>query len=271
MCFVVSDLSPASEIRGYRKLKLRFLDEAEYACTSLAKVAGQIGLTFSARRILACMQWRRGLIFAGINVLLAVPLIIWAEIRDAVYVREQFALIGSKTEKISSPIPSLSADPKAEGVSLDMCSAWIRYPRQIEIVRFTNMPASAFVGWRLVCPERWTLSGLLHADHFSPLTPSRLVAQKNVDVAFFLLIGLQWIFVGGLPLRHTRRWWAEPGLFITICGGTAAAVVFIPFMSGLASLLVLFAASAWLWWFGLSLIAAIRFSWNKIRRLGAAN
>jgi len=74
--------------------------------------------------------------------------------------------------------------------------------------------------------------------------------------------------VGGYPLVRPRRWWLEPGAFITACTLPAALASLLippawdlrfPIVDGIAMVPAVVAMLAWLWWFGLLIWKAIRF------------
>jgi hypothetical protein len=121
-------------------------------------------------------------------------------------------------------------------------------------------------GWRDLWPSHWTLSGMLHATGGWATTDSAMAARRKADLAFLLLIALQWILVGGLPLTRSKRPWGEPGMFITICATLSVAVVFIRPLDDLAKLFAMFAAFAWFWWFGLLVWKFAHSAWKWTAR-----
>ena len=213
------------------------------------------------------MNWRRGLLLAGINLIAAVPLIVSVELRDAAYVRDYYVPRNSAAE-IPAAVPSPTPEPKDEGVSINFCNVTDEFSLQEQIVIGGNEPAFALTGWRRFCPARWQLSGILHTDGLAPPTPSSMAVQRKVDIGLFLSIALQWILVGGFPLRRPQKPWREPGMFITICAVLSGALVFIPAVAELARLPALFAAFAWFWWFGLLMWKCIRSGWRWTARRG---
>jgi hypothetical protein len=227
----------------------------------------------SAQSNLANMNWRRGLLLAAINLLLAIPLVVSVERRDAAYVRDYY--VANPTTVEAPPVaPGLAPETKSEAVSF-MCSGLVHYPQQDSIVRSANMPAWVFTGWREVCPPDWSLSGRMHVQDQGPLTPRRIAEQRKVDLWLLLLIPLQWLLVGAYPLRQPLEPWREPGMFITICTTLAAALfftpVFIGFMHWLAQLLSAASILAWFWWFGLLVWKSARSAWKWTARRLAAN
>jgi hypothetical protein len=52
--------------------------------------------------------------------------------------------------------------------------------------------------------------------------------------------------MGGFPVVRTRKWWFDPGSFITACAVLAGATALIPVIDGFASLPALIAMLAML-------------------------
>jgi hypothetical protein len=195
------------------------------------------------------MKWKRGLLLAAIHLAVAGPLVAWLSADDARYARDHYI-----PHQPLFDAPSHTAENDGEIISFDSCRGmWVHYPPQTTIVRLANFPAFVLTGWRLECPTKWSLSGIFHVDSNRAPTPSSVAAQKRVDVGFILLIFLQWLLVGGLPLVRPVRWWCEPGIVITV--GTVLSGLFVMMPSNgydsLATGPVLLAWFAWLWWLGL--------------------
>lgn len=208
------------------------------------------------------MNWRRGILLAAINLAGALPPTIWLESSETAYVREHDHYAAENP----TAAPSQSPGTSKEVVTFDPCG-WIdAYPVQQQVVGLVNMPAEVLAGWRDLCPSRWTLSGMLHATGGWATTDSAMAARRKADLAFLLLIALQWILVGGLPLTRSERPWGEPGMFITICATLSVAVVFIRPLDDLAKLFAMFAAFAWFWWFGLFVWKFARSAWKWTAR-----
>jgi hypothetical protein len=214
------------------------------------------------------MNWRRGFVLAAINLAVAVPLVVSLELRDAAYVRNNY--VPPKAVEPPPVEPSPAPDPKGGGVSFvgGPCMFY-GFPRQEGVLFFTNFPAAFLTQSRVPCPNEWSLAGRLHAGFFNP-TPASIAAQRKVDIALLLLIPLQWILVGGFPLRRPKRPWGEPGMFITICGVISAIVVFIHPGDGRPQLGPAIAELAWLWWFCLLVWTIIRPVWERIARRNIA-
>jgi hypothetical protein len=218
------------------------------------------------------MNWRRGLLLAGINLVAAVPLILMLDAGDAQFLREReentaIAARESAAREAAREVQSpASAEPAQEeqAVFFNPCELWVHYPAQVNVVRVGNPLASSLTGWRLVCPEKWTLAGMLFGPTEQVWTASTMPAHRQVDAGLCLLILVQWLLVGSFPLRKPKRWWAEPGMFITACTVVAACFALIPAVDGVAHLPVLLAGCAWFWWFGLLAWILLRFSFRLL-------
>ena len=209
------------------------------------------------------MKWRRGLLLAGIHLAVAGPLIVWLSANDARYLRDHYI-----PHHRLFDAPNLSSEHKGETISFDPCrDRWVYHPPQTTIVQLANFPAFVLSGWRLECPPRWSLSGLLHSDSAFASTPSSVAAQKRVDRGLILLIFLQWFLVGGFPLTQFVPWWREPGIVVTVGTVLSGLSVMIP-SSGYDSFAtgpVLLAWFAWLWWLGLLVWKTALMGWRRVK------
>jgi hypothetical protein len=218
------------------------------------------------------MNWRRGLLLAVINLVAVVPLILMLDARDAQYLREReentaIAARESAAREAAREVQSPASPEPAEEeqtVSFNPCELWVHYSVQVDVVRVGNPLASALTGWRLVCPEKWTLTGMLLGTTERAWTASTMPAHRQVDAGLCLLLLVQWFLVGAFPLRKPKRWWAEPGVFITACTVVAACFALIPHVDEVALLPALLAGCAWFWWFGLLAWKMLRFGWRRV-------
>jgi hypothetical protein len=218
------------------------------------------------------MNWRRGLLLAGINVAVAVPMILMMEARDQKDAIPQEKIMAKSAMKDApsppeppTPEPSqASPEQDEETVSFDPCMVeGIHYPVQVVVVQEVDMPSVALAGWEDVCPSHWSLAGRLRGKMTWPPTPLWMETQRKIDAGLFLFIAMQWFLMGGFPLLRTRKWWAEPGAFITACGVLAGAFALIPVVDGFARLPASIAMLAWLWWFGLLVWKTLQLGWKK--------
>jgi len=217
------------------------------------------------------MNWRRGPLLAGINLVAAIPLIMMLEARDAQYVREREESYVPATRSpvfkappYLPPHAKLIAAQDEQTITFNPCGLWVHYPPQMRAVTFGNLPAATSAEWREVCPQGWSLSGMLQGNAGFGLTRSNLAAQKKVDIGLCVLIALQWFLVGAFPLRQTKKWWAEPGAFITACTVIGACFALIRSVEGAAEVPALVAAFAWFWWFGLLIWVLVHSAWRKV-------
>jgi len=225
----------------------------------------------SRGRILILMNWRRGLLFAALNLLLSVPFIVWTEVQDTEEVRYRDAI---KAEPAVQPRTN-AADGneiefgRADLVFFDLCGGITDYPPPDQVVRSSNVPATVATQWRFTCPSSWSLSGMLLPGGWQPPTHASISAHWRVDVGFCILIAIQWFLVGSFPLTRPQQWWREPGALITLCTVLATAMVALPTASGLSRLPALVAGLVWLYWFGLLILKLLVNGWRLAFRKAA--
>lgn len=216
------------------------------------------------------MNWRRGFLLAGINLAVAVPMILMMEARDQKYALTQEEIM-AKASMEDAPRPPespttepLQASPEQteETVSFGLCSPWDNYPIQVVVMQGADMPSLALAGWADVCPPHWSLAGRLRGNMTWPPTPLWMETQRIIDAGLCLCIAIQWFFVGAFSLGRTQKWWADPGSFITVCAVLAGTIAVIPVVNGLAKLPALIAMLAWLWWFGLLVWRTLQLGWR---------
>src|SRR5271157_5633972 len=99
------------------------------------------------------MNWRRGLLLAGINLAVAVPMILMMEARDQKYALTQeeiMARAAPRPPEPPTPKPA-PANPEqaAETVTFDPCGMWVHvhYPVQVVVVQAADMPSLVLAGW----------------------------------------------------------------------------------------------------------------------------
>jgi hypothetical protein len=208
------------------------------------------------------MNWRRGILLAGINLAVAVPLIVMLEVKDETNLREWGARPAQVTDGAATP------EGEERTVAFNPCNLWVHYSEQQDMVWFPNLPAAILSGFQQLCPSRWTLAGRLNVGY--SWSSSTIPARRKVAWGFGLLVAAQWILVGSFPLSRPKRWWHEPGAFITCCAVIGFGLVLISPVEELARLPASLAALAWLWWFGLLVRECARFGWRLVARKGAA-
>jgi hypothetical protein len=212
------------------------------------------------------VQWRRGLVLAGIHLAVCAPLIVWEEAHTWDWVRSQEKLPPNEL----APPPPAPAPPRSgvvtqadegETVGFSPCGMWYYASLPQRIIGLGELPAAIVSSWREPCPSEWSLAGQVGTSW-----PNRDSRRKEVESSIGLcgLIALQWILVGGFLLIHPRRWFEEPGALITICTCTGILALFAPFL--------------WLFWLLLLLWRLLQggyrgvvFAWRFFRRAAAGS
>ncbi|HWE84493.1 MAG TPA: hypothetical protein VG267_06085 [Terracidiphilus sp.] len=199
------------------------------------------------------VQWRRGLVLAGIHLAVCAPLVVWEEAHIWDWVRSQ---------ENWRPDPAPVVQPEdGETVTFSPCGMWYHMSLPQRIIVMGELPAAAVSGWREPCPPAWSFAGLVGMSW-----PNRDSRRKEIGSSIGLcgLIALQWMLVGGFPLIHPRRWFEEPGALMTICTCTGILALFAPFL--------------WLFWLILLLWRLIQggyrgviFAWRFFRRTGVGS
>lgn len=225
------------------------------------------------------MNWRRGLLLAGINLALAIPMILILEARDAQSLRmlKQAQLEADKEVAARPPeSPKNDAVPPGESaVSFNPCLMTVHYPVQVVVEQAATYPSLILTGWRMVCPPKWSLAATMHSNvEWVPTIDSEIAlnaARTKVDRIFLIVQFAQWLLVGSFPLVAPRQWWAEPGVLITLCTVIAAGLALLPMVEGMAQLPALIAMITWILWFGLLLWRPVHAAWSStlhgLRRL----
>lgn len=204
------------------------------------------------------MNWRRGLLLAGIHLVVAGTLVTWQESR--LWHQERGAVD-------SLLVPTVHAAMWQEGeqtVPFDPCNGgyvcfWER-PQHL-VASEANPLVYAVTAWGIPCPTQWTLEGML-ASHFGR---SSWKTDVGSAVGFCMLVFIQWLLVGGFPLIHPRRWWWEPGAMITVFTVIAFALVPFSVYLDLVTFPLVFAWLGWLWWFILLVLTALRAGWRMVK------
>jgi hypothetical protein len=216
------------------------------------------------------MNWRRGLLLAGINLLVAIIMILMMEAEDQKHALTNEEIMADtaseavlKPPEPPEPEPSQASPEQAEeAVVFSPCGMWVRYPTRVVVVQGANLLPITLAGWEDACPPHWTLAWRLRGNRTWPPTPSWMGMQRKIDAGLCLFIAIQWFLMGGFPLVRTRKWWIDPGSFITACTVLAGGIALIPVIDDLARLPASIATLAWLWWFGLLAWKTLQFGWR---------
>jgi hypothetical protein len=224
------------------------------------------------------MNWRRGLVFAGIHLVIAGTLTWWnIEVRAAVQ-----RTWGSAAES-NGIVLAAQEEPT---VNFNSCEVWVHYSPEDHLIIGLDLPAVVVTGQLEPCPQHWTLGALIQP----PGKPYTRQSYERLAMAFAVLVAVQWFLVGAFPLTRTRRWWNEPGALITACGCVGGGPLVLSILAllielksqgvlwhtpdvlaVLAELAGGIALLAWFWWFGLLVWRVGGAGWRMVRlRMKAA-
>jgi hypothetical protein len=216
------------------------------------------------------MNWRRGLLLAGINLVAAVPLICLLAAEDAQFLleREQGSAVSEMLPRMSRQFSprdgeSLVRVQEEQIVFFNPCGLRGNTSPQVSAVQLGNLPALVLSQWRVKCPPRWSVAHMLGVSAAGLILPANFKAMRRADIVLCLMIAVQWFLIGSFPPTPSNRWWGEPGAFISTCNVVAACIAMIPLFDGLARLPALIAWGGWLWWFGLLIWIPARKAWGS--------
>jgi hypothetical protein len=221
------------------------------------------------------MNWRRGLLLAAIHLAVAIPSVVWEESSHWQWLRER--------ESIPVTPPPVTQPGDGDTVSFSPCGLWENISAARSIVMGSSMPAIALSGWRMSCPARWQIAGLVGQTWYR----NSRAMEKKTSLGLCVCVALTWLLVGGFPLRRHARWYEEPGGFITFCTLCSAVLTAVSALMWLvvqiathephpwsssqmpsaAAFPSLFAMLAWYWWFGLLVWRLLQGAWRLIRRV----
>jgi len=210
------------------------------------------------------MNWRRGLLLGGIHLVVAGALLTW---------NESFYWRSIKSEQIGPSqarlqISAFQEEP--QNITFNPCADDGVEDGEVspleKILGMANLPVALLTGWHEPCrtpsPLDSMLEGFLSSKVGGRFHRTRS-SESLILVILCLLIAVEWLFVGGFPLIRPRRWWLEPGVFITILTLVLAALATSPHEANLSGNLSLISACIWLWWFGLLIWKTLKFGWRS--------
>ena len=207
------------------------------------------------------MNWRRGLVLAGINLAISVPGFVWQEARFWPYTN-------TDVTKTHSARVEYVVFQEEVPVPLDPCHWFdLGYSRLEEVGEFANLPTALSTGWHGSCLTKSPLGRGVRR-----VIGARSHLAEVVDCACLsALVSIQWVLVGGFPLARPKHWWFEPGAFITAVALVGALVSFLPVIDFMSRIAEIFAVIGWLWWFGLLVWIPLHRAWRStlggLRRL----
>ena len=208
------------------------------------------------------MNWRRGLLLAGIHLVVAVSLLAWDE---------SFYWRSIKSEQLG-PSPThlqFTAFQEEQTITFNPCADDGVEDGEVsplsKIAGMANLPVVLLTGWHEPCRSPSLLDSMVESS-LSSMVEKRFHRTRRSEalilVILCILVAVEWLFVGGFPLIRPRRWWMEPGAFITIFTLVDTVLATIPHEANLSGNLSLISACAWLWWFGLLVWKTLQFGWR---------
>lgn len=206
---------------------------------------------------LASMQWRRGIVFAAVHLAVVLPMVAVIEVNEAAelrLMRAQDAPVAEAPKVATVPASEASDDAP----TFDLCGVLDIYSPNENILTLANPAAFLIAAWRLPCPPRWSFSGMLVGTVWSKPSFAQFAKERKVDAIFLLLIAVQWLLIGGFPLRPHRGLWGDPATHITACTVLACALSFVPSIESFCTLPMLYAPAVWIWWLWLVVAKLLR-------------
>lgn len=183
------------------------------------------------------MNWRRGLLYALVHLLVVLPIIVHLRVADW-SARNAGGEQRTLLKEAKSQEDAVGWDPMA------ICC----YPSPMEaIVGVTNLPAAILSGWKVRNSYSDTaLAGVMH--HL--LGRDSVKGDVILDTCFLGLIFAQWLILGALP-NWTRPLPSSPhpALINTVLGGCALLIAFLPLIHDFYRLPLLLILATWFVWF----------------------
>lgn len=197
------------------------------------------------------------------------PLIFWEEADHWRYMRDSALNAVQPAQRVAFQDEQIvSFQPMCQGIR-----GW-----RTKVLMSSELPAWIAAGWGWDCPAPWTAAGMLGID----MKHHGRAREVESSVAFFALIGAQWLLLGSIPIPRWRIWYLNPDGTISISLAFAAlmsslasimaarplgaieAAAIIP--GSLAFLAMILALLAWLWWLALLLWNILQAGWGLLLR-----
>ncbi|HEY2861943.1 MAG TPA: hypothetical protein VGJ21_26315 [Terracidiphilus sp.] len=223
------------------------------------------------------MKVRRGLLFAGIHLAIAAGMFAWNEV-------PYWQFLKSENAPSHSPLRQIAWQEEGE-VDFNPCDWTDRQSSPMETIMMAQIGFLGFAGaGHVPCSSESGIERFIEARFGTRTKQSEAV----IGVVTCLAIAFQWLLVGGFPLVRPRRWWLEPGAFITLCTCVAANLLCLDglfllarrgavpdarlfFGVGVYRLVLCPALIMWLVWAGLFVWRGASGMWRSVRVQGQAS
>jgi hypothetical protein len=194
------------------------------------------------------MQWRRGIVFAAIHLAVGLAVVAQIEADEMTGLRSMHA---AEPELVESPkAAAVSSGRAVDGAAFfDLCGMLDLFSPSETVLNFANPAPFLITGWRNPCAPAWSVSGMLVGADWPKPSFAQFEKERKVDAIFLLVVALQWLLIGGFPLRPHRGLWRDPATHVTACTVAAGVLSFVPNVESLSTAPMLYALAAWVWWF----------------------
>jgi hypothetical protein len=210
------------------------------------------------------MNWRRGLVLAGIHLVIAGV----SFVRDEV---PYWPMINRAASHAETPPLRLAAFQE-QGWPDHVCDFGIYDSGPsffANVVSAANLPITVAIGWHSPCMPQEQRSRITNWMErvFGGNTRH---AEIAADVCLCIGVFIEWMLIGGFPRIRPRHRWLEPSVLITFCAALGA-VTGLTSLYEFSKLLMLAITVLWLWYFALLLWKPVHLAWQstlpRLRRL----
>lgn len=210
------------------------------------------------------MNWRRGLLLAGIHLAIAAASFVHDEVN-------YWPMVNRVAFPIETPHVRLAAFQE-QGFPENVCDFGIydSGPSPLaNVASAANLLVMVAIGWHSPCmpqPQRSRITNWMGGV----LGGNTHRAEIVIDACLSIGVLLQWLLVGGFPLIRPHRWWLEPFVLITF-STVLGAMMAVTRLYEFSRILMLVIAILWLWYFLLLLWKPVPLAWQStlpgLRRL----
>ena len=200
------------------------------------------------------MQWRRGLVLAGIHVVVAASALVQQEAGVWPMVKADAAQAVHFRDAAWQESPMFDFKTCDDGI-FDLGPTL-----QGEVVEGANLPVVLLTEWHQPCyPASSGLTGIVEAWLGRNMRRSEIAICSTLCVLVFI----EWLLLGGYPVVQPRWRCLEPGALITIWTALCMVLTLTPVFQEIVWILNLLVALVWFYWFLVLIWKALRFGWRR--------